>query len=272
MKSLNKNLLFFIGIAAIFYFNREKIQMKCVELFKQDATFINHNSEGKANGKVTIYKAGKVYVIGHVLNGIKQGWEIMYYENGKIKSKTFFVDGQPSGKGYLYNNNGKLAYSGYYMDGKPYGGWYNYYDNGHKKKYLLYDINKKISFSIDYDIEGNLKLKEMNGLVVSPDFYSINSKNKAVTPLGYQLSASRVFTDVNDLYITVANPEKARLSITVKINQSQYKFLKVVNSTVKISNAFPEKGKYRILIESNLYDINNKIINGVNLIDSVIKQ
>ena len=62
MKSLNKNLLFFIGISAaiIFYFNREKIQMKCVKLFKQDATFINHNSEGKANGKVTIYKAGKV--------------------------------------------------------------------------------------------------------------------------------------------------------------------------------------------------------------------
>ncbi|PIH00577.1 hypothetical protein CS542_04065 [Pedobacter sp. IW39] len=93
-----------------------------------------------------------------------------------VKKVNIFVDGQPSGKGYLYNNNGKLAYSGYYMDGKPYGGWYNYYDNGHKNIYYMILI--KDIFSIDYDIEGNLKLKEMNGLVVSPDFYSINLKIK----------------------------------------------------------------------------------------------
>lgn len=265
---MNKKYLFVLCFSIILitlYYNRKIVQIKWTEIFKQDALFVNYNSNGKIDGEVKSYINGKIYATGNVINGVKQGWEIMYYENGKIKSRTFFVNGQPSGKGFLYNDNGKLLYSGGYMNGGRYGNWYNYYDNGHIKEYLLYDIYRILAFSIGYKNSGEMNLKDMQGLVVSPYIYSINSKTRSIVPLDRKTSPDMSFNDINDLYITVANAPGAKLTLNLKINSTSFTFKNIKSSTLKIPNAFLGKGIYNILIDSHFYNANGQHINGMNI-------
>ncbi len=274
MNFLKKRHLFLgcaLLVIVIFYLNFQKVRVKVIQIFKQDAVLVKYNAQGKEEGQITQYLAGKIYVTTQVVNGVKQGWEIMYYDNGQVKSKTYFVNGIPAGKGYLYNNAGQLLYSGNYKRGKPYGDWYNYYENGQKKKYLLYDIDKHIAFSVDYDRNGQLQLNTMNGLVVSPNFYSIDTASKAIIPLGHERKEGEVFKNIKDLYLTVTNADKTRLSVKVNINGDQYNFHKVINSTIKISNAFSKKGAHRILIETHLYNLDGEVINGINFRDLLMK-
>lgn len=118
MKVLNKKILFSTGALVIFIticLSWRNIQIKWVEVFKQDATFFNYNSQGIADGKVIYYTNGKIYAVGNIVNGKKQGWETMFYDNGKIKSRTYFVDGQANGKVFLYSSDGGLNFSGYFL-------------------------------------------------------------------------------------------------------------------------------------------------------------
>lgn len=274
---MNKKILLIVSLTVIVILslNWRKVQIRWLEIFKLDKIFVHYNSQGNLNGEIAQYRAGKIYVIGNVLNGVKQGWETMFYKNGDIESRTFFVNGLPAGKGYLFDLEGNLTYSGTYKYGKPYGSWYQYYSNGHIKKYMLYDIdevNKATSFTIGYDVNGNLKLKEMSGLVVSPNFYSIDSNSNAIIPLFPKDNPTRKFKNINDLYITMATPEHTRLSAVIKINESLYDFYRIKNNTVKITNAFSNIGKYNIFIESHLYDKDDKIINGINIQVSLVKE
>jgi hypothetical protein len=274
---MNRKLFFIVPLLVIIdiSLNWRKAQIKWVAIFKLDKIFVQYNSQGNLNGEIVRYKEGKIYVLGNVVNGVKQGWETMFYKNGKIESRTFFVNGLPAGKGYLYSPDGNLAYSGNYKYGKPYGSWYQYYADGHVKKYMLYDIDKldkATSFTIGYETNGNLKLKEMSGFVVSPNFYSINSINNAIIPLFPKNNPIRKFNNINDLYITVANPEHAKLSAMIKVNKSQYTFNGIKSNTIKIVNAFSKKGKYDLFIESHLYDENDKVINGINMKVSLVKE
>jgi len=263
-------LVVVLAILIVGSFSWSHIRIKWIELFKLDKTIVAYNSLGNMDGKAVQYVNGKIYFTVNLVNGIKQGWETIYYSNGKIKSKTFFVDGMPSEKGYLYTKDGKLAYSGNYKYGKPYGNWYEYYHNGRIKKYLLYGLQKDVAFTLGYDINGKLDLKEMSGLVVSPSLFTIVPGHKVPIPLD-SVNVRAKSTDIKDLFITVANPQHTRLSVSVKINGTIHKFSDVKGNTIKIMNVFKESGKYNIFVESHLFNHENKIINGINIPTTVVK-
>ena len=271
MKTSSKIFLgVFLAILIVSILNWSGIQRKWIEVFKLDKTIVEYNASGNMDGKAVQYVKGRIYFTVNLVNGVKEGWETMYYSNGKIKSKTFFVNGLPSGKGYLYTREGKVAYSGSYRYGKPYGTWYEYYHNGNIKKYLLYDLHKDVAFTLGYDSDGKLKLKEMSGLVVSPNFFSI-LPGQGVPILLDSADGVNKNREINDLFITVANPAHTRLSVTVKINGTLHKFPNVKGNTIKILNAFRESGKYDIFLKSYLYNEEDKIINGINIPYSIIK-
>jgi hypothetical protein len=276
MRHLNKNKVFLIiciaALAVLIILKWRVIHTKWIEVFRQDFTFVDYNAVGNPEGQILMYKAGKIYVIGNVVNGVKHGWETMFYPSGRIESKTYFVKGSPSGKGYIYDSNGKLKYSGFYFNGKPYGGWYEYFPTGKPRKFYLYDINKKIEFSLDYLYDGKIRSKSMSGLVVSPILFSKDIETDSLIQMDYDSNPDRKFSNIRGLYVVVANARHSRLSVKIKINQRDYKIDSVKSSTIYIPNAFLEKGIYDIFIESQLFDVNDKVINGINIKDSIIKE
>ncbi len=155
--------------------------------------------------------------------------------------------------------------------GKPCGGWYEYFDNGEPKKISLFDFNKEVSFGVNYASDGGIQLKSMSGFVVSSVFYSFDAKVDSLVPMDYAINSDRKFSNISDLYITVANAKDTRLSVLVKINERKYRVDSVKSSVLKIDNAFSRNCKYDIFIESHLYDSNNNEINGINIKDSIIK-
>lgn len=272
---MNKKYFLFLCFPIIFiilYFSWTNIKIKWIEIFKQDALLVKYNSDGRIDGEIVNYLKGKIFVIGNVVNGVKQGWETMYYENGKIKSRTFFVNGQPSGKGYLYTNKGKLLYSGSYLNGSRYGNWYSYYENGQVKKCILYGIRNDVLFSMGYERNGTINLKDMDGLVVSPYFYSIDPNNKSFIPLDRETSPSMSFKDIKDLYIIVVHAPGTKLNLKLQINSIRLAFKNIRGGTLKILNAFPNKGMFNIFIESHLYKDSGESINGMDIKYSIEKK
>ena len=106
----------------------------------------------------------------------------------------------------------------------------------------------------------------MTGIVFSLNIYSLNDKNDSVVILnsdGY-LSNNK-FSDIKDLYITVATPPGLTPQVDIDINNRKYNNIMVTNNTIKILDAFPQNDTYHISIISHLVDKNNSIINGINI-------
>lgn len=276
--SISKRILLITGgvfllLIAIFL-NWDSLEISWVKVFKLDKQIIYYNN-GEPDGKLLVFRKGKLYAVGNLVNGQKQGWETIFYKNGSKKSKTFFVNGLPAGRGYIYTPEGKLYYSGTFRYGIPYGSWYGYYPNGKIKKYILHDIDthdSKFAFNVDYTENGNLILKSMKGFVVSPNLYSIDVKSKSLVPISIVNNKTLEYLDINDLYISVANPKYTKLNVKITINNKLYKFNDVQKNTIKIPNAFSKNGKYNVFIESSLYDKTGKVINGIDIKNSLYKR
>jgi len=221
------------------------------------------NSTGRINGEVLEYRDGKIIMREKFVDGLREGWRILYYLNGQVKKKTFCKHDKADGKEYSYYINGTLMYSGVYRNGIPYGSLFWYDDLGKILSYTLYDINGRKTFKVDYNNRG--AISHMHGFIVSADFYSKDIRTDSVVILDKTRR-----TNVRDLYIVMATPPNASVVLNLKVNNLEYKNIRSENCTLVIKNALLLKNRNKISLESHLLDLSNKEINGININSEVL--
>lgn len=261
-----KNLLiaffFLLFIAAGIYCDSE-IYKEYIVIFKKDAVFEPPYINGKLDGPFTIYAKGKIKFKATYRNGVRDGIATKYYDNGSVENKMFYKNDKLEGLQYRYFENGKLNYSQNLHNGKFYGEQRTYDESGNLNTYSVFDIHEHDFFDYHYDQRGNLIKQE--GFVFSFSIFSIDKKRDSVIVLEENAAnPTNKFHGVEDLYITVATPPNLKLNLTVTINGTTYADLKVVNNTIKIPNAFPNIGTYKIFIESHLKNKQGEMIDGIN--------
>jgi hypothetical protein len=216
------------------------------------------------------YRSGKIHLLTHAINGIAEGWSTEYYDNGNIKSKLFFKHGKPEGERTDFFEDGKLEFERYYKNGKFYGSVYSFGEDGRIKKYSTIDITGMKFCEWVYNTDK--KNYDMNGFVVSTNYYSINLKSGDTIIISHSRNPSRIYSRIRDYYISVATPPYGlKMIVNVTINSKHFDNLPVKENTVKVSNAFPMDGKYEVFIESHLLDTANYPVNGINIKTEIIK-
>jgi hypothetical protein len=251
----------------LFYLNREEIQIAMTKMSGLDATSVTH--EKNNHEIVKNYRSGNLVSITHLTKGVKQGWEYLYYENGNIQSKVRMVKGLPEGRKEVYNTDGKLVRSENYLFGVPYGSWYHYKDDK-LIGYNLYDVTGKVSFVMAYKDDGGLDVKKMDGYVVCFDFYSITAKGRRSVVVTGRNADPNPPNDINDLLITVAAPPRTKLVVKLIINSKEISYKKKDPNTIVIQDFFKQSGKFDIKVESSLFDMNDKNINGINIEQTIL--
>jgi hypothetical protein len=251
--------------------NFQNLHKGYIVIFNKSGTVANFNSRGQLDGEMIKYVNGKIQIKANFIDGLKEGWVLKYYSDGRIENKLFYRANKAQGTEYEYYNNGKLNYTRYWKDDKQYGDLFKYFENGKLDTYSTYDILGLNFCDFHYDQSG--KLVKMEGFVISFTIYSLNEKGDSTIVLNREVNNfSNRFTDIKDLYITVASPPGLILKATANINDRSFKDLKITNNTIKISDAFPAKDTYHIFITSHLVDKSNNVINGINFKTTIIKQ
>lgn len=269
---LNKKwLFFFLGLAILFYtvcWKYSDIYRSYLVTFKKSGLVVHFNLKGQLDGENDVVTNGIVETEANFLDGKKDGWTINYYKTGKLKDKTFFRYGKANGPSYQYYESGKLKYKCNYRNDKRFGDLNWYLENGKLDSYAVYNIKGESFCSFEYDNSG--KIKDMRGLVVSPDIFSFDT-NYSVKLLNFNLEAKEGYHGIRDLYFVVATPPDLNMNISVKINDKLVNSSPIIDNCVKVPNAFTKPGVYKIFIESHLLDTLGKIVNGIN-IESIIKK
>lgn len=260
-------ILFGVVGAIIIYCTYPYIFKEYLIFFKKSGTITHHNNNGKLNGKSIVIANGILASEANFIGGKKEGWAIDFYKSGALMHKEFFRNNKLNGPMYAYYQSGKLKWACNAKDGKRFGSLYWYFENGRLDSYATYDI-KGESFSLfQYDELG--KIIKMEGYVVSPDIYSRNTSDSVIM-LDFNLDKKEGYHDIRNLYINVATPPDLHMQVIVNVNDHHFKDLPIKDNLVMVPDVFTKKGEYKILIESHLFDKNNKIVNGIN-VSRVIK-
>lgn len=221
---------------------------------------------GKLDGiQFSYYDSGKIQKKESFKDGKHEGFKVDYYQNGQIKQSSFQKSDSLEGAEHAYYENGRLKFKGYWINNKFYGSQYIYYENGKVKIYHAYDIVGEKFYLSHYDDSG--KLTQSDGYVLSSNIYSKTLGNDSAIIL----KDNGIYKNIQDLYLNVANPPLANAGIKVIINNKKFKKIDLTDdNTVKIVNAFPNKGKYKIVLEGGFLDNSNIIIDDSDVIGTFI--
>ncbi|OIQ67617.1 MORN repeat variant [mine drainage metagenome] len=198
------------------------------------------------------------------VNGLKNGWRNYYYETGIVHSKMYFKNDTAEGIEYQYYENGSLNYRANLSKGKRYGDLYWYFKNGKLDSYAAFDVKEESFCLFEYDQTG--KIIGMKGVVISYNIYSLNKKNYSTIVLnddGYHRDIK--YSNIKDLYITVATPPNVDVIVNADINNIHFKNLSIHDNSIKIPNVFMDKGPYKIFIDANMKDKSGKLIKGMKM-------
>jgi len=230
----------------IIYFPNGEVKRKSYYTNGQpDSTEFYYFDTGEVNTKES-FKDGK-----------REGLKLTYYKNGQIEQKLIRKNDKDEGVEYGYYENGKLMYKRYWVNNKLFGDQYFYYENGKVKIYHAYDILGDKFYISHYD--ESEKLTQNDGYIYSSHIYSKNVNNDSMAVL----ANGGKYSGIKDLYITFANPPHINTTaIKVVINNKVFKRISFIDSniTAKIVNAFPQKGKYHIVLDGAFLDKSNMVI------------
>ena len=265
------SVIFLLTLTSYFFFNNF-YYVSYLRLFKKDG-FIKIVTDKLNNNSQTIhYKKGKIDYMANYKNNLKEGWSSTYYGNGLINLKRYYINNIADGPEYRYFSNGKLDYKANNFQNHFYGSFYLYSENVFLKAYATFDIKGNTFCRWDYDKNGNLV--NMDGLIVSYNFFSKNIKNDSILVFNgdYMKETDNVQSNFNDLYITVAIPPKTNLISKIQINGVEYKDLPIKNNTIVLKNLFIIKGKYDLLVQVRLNNQDGKNLNGMNIERTIYKE
>ena len=192
-------------------------------------------------------------------NGKYEGQKITYYRNGQIEQRSFRKKNKVEGLEYAYYENGTEKYKRNWIHSKLYGDQYFYYEDHKVKIYHAYDLlGRKFYLSI-YNKFGQLVRSEGNAF--SDDIYSINTERDS----SLLLKNSNTYYGIRDMYFTIANPPHTSTAIKVIINKKIFKDVSFLdnNNTVRINNAFPKNGIYKIILYGAFVDKSNLMTGNV---------
>ncbi len=232
-------------------------------VIKDMSYFKNNKIEGV---EFNYYNSGKIKSKESFVDGKYEGPKIAYYQNGQIEQRSFRKNDKVNGTEYAYYEDGNLKYTRNWVDDKPYGDFYYYYDT----------IGKKVKFYHAYDVLGDkfyldrYDKSRSEGFVFSSNIYSKDKDSVIV------LANNGKYKSIRDLFIDLANPPYISTAIKLTINDKLCKDLNFINNnnnnTVKITNAFLNKGIYKLVIDGRFVDKSNMITNGTTLKITVIKE
>ncbi len=86
--------------------------------------------------KSYFYRNGQLYMIGDMLEGVRDGEWKAYSEEGDLLTEGFYKNGVDHGLKSVYFENGKIRYQGKYENGKKVGIWKFYTKDGKLAKEL----------------------------------------------------------------------------------------------------------------------------------------
>lgn len=227
----------------------------------QDKSYYKNNKIDSI--KYSYYGNGKIKSQEGFKNGKYDGPRIKYYQNGQTENKSFRKNNKVDGKEYEYYENGNLKYTRNWINNRPYGDNYYYYD----------DKNAKVEFYHAYDILGakfyidRYDELKTEGFVFSSNIYSKDRDSIII------LKDGNKYKSIGDLYVTVANPPNILTEIEIVINHKHFKKMDFIDyNTVKISNAFLNKGVYNVVVDGRFVDKSNMIIASTTLEITIIKE
>lgn len=211
------------------------------------------NSKGNFEGRCRIYKNGIKIFDGFFKNGKMEGWSFRYYDNGETKLKTFYKNDVVDGYEYEYYSTGKLKSKKFKINGTSYAEEVYYSENGLLSAYLVMDhrnIPNDFMY-IKYDYSG--RIKQMVGTLLSEKL-ATRQKN------GFEIiEQGNSYKNIDDIYITVANPPKLKSTFKILVNDKEFNFFDVKTNTLKLTGALKKTGRYVVIGVGTLKD-NGKLI------------
>jgi len=252
-------------IIFLIFFQWESFEKNYIELFKQDALIEHHNYKGELDGEVVAYQNGKVYKKGTFVNGLKEGWFITYFKNGQVENKIFYRHNKKDGTEDEFYENGNLNYTVKWKNDKEYGSEFHYLEDKKLDNYDAFDL-VNLFYYVRYD--KSQKVYQTLCSFLSPNLFSFDKTGDSTIVLHDQI----VYENINDLCVTVATPENLSPQIEIKINGYVYQNLKIIDNTIKVDNAFVNRGAYNVAVKGKLVNQINKTIKTDSLSLTITKK
>lgn len=243
------------SILGIILLNQKlKIQKMYFTLFNKTGTASSY----KVDGEILNFINGKLNFKGNLENGKPEGLFAYYFENGKVKTVINFHEGRANGKTIKYYENGNIEHISNWKNGNRYGEVIFYSESNKLIGYNVFDIKGNPFYGCDYIPFSGIKSDE-ESLLVSLNIYSYDIVADSTVILQYKGR----YQHIKDLFVTVATPPEATLKINIQINDKEIKGFKIVDNTIKIPNAFPNKGNYHVNIVSKLFNKDNVAVDSL---------
>jgi antitoxin component YwqK of YwqJK toxin-antitoxin module len=255
---MGKYKLLYIAILAftlaLFFLNKRSLLEAYYVIFNKSGELYSINDSGNFDGKAKVYIEGNKTFEGNFKNGRLDGWVLNYYNDGTVKSKYFYVNGKIDKTEYRYHANGKKSFKGTWRNGIWYGNQYYYNENGNLITFDVRDMDNGFYYS-SYGADS--KVEKIYGYMISDKLYikdRLSDSIKILRP-GHQ------YQNIDDLYITVANPPNLKSTFNIYISGSKpIKINGLHATTIKVKQAFKKNGRYDICIYGELRDMENTMI------------
>ncbi|MCD0489523.1 hypothetical protein LPB86_14875 [Pedobacter sp. MC2016-14] len=249
----NKFLTFavlFALLVTVFFCVNEEFYYK---ILNRSGESYRLNSKGNFEGRSRVYRKGIKIFDGYFKDGKLEGWSFEYYDNGELKLKSFYKNDFIHGYEYEYYSDGKLKSKKYMIKGKWYADQLYYSEKGELTVYSVSDYRNMPNdfFYIIYSSSGSIK--QVLGTLLSENIAICRNNSFKI------LEQGNSYKNIDDLYITVANPPKLKSTFKILVNKKEYSFTDIKTNTLKLKGAFKKVGKYTVIGMGTLKD-NDKLI------------
>ncbi|WP_052266493.1 toxin-antitoxin system YwqK family antitoxin [Pedobacter kyungheensis] len=222
------------------------------------------NSNGNFEGRSRIYRKGIKIFDGYFINGKMDGWSFKYYDNGELERKTSYKDGVINGHEYEYYSNGKLKAEKFSFKGRLYAEQIYYSEKGQPTGYWVRDHRDMPNDFLYINYNNSGTIKQVIGTLLSEEFAVRKNDGFEI------LRQGNSYKNIDDLYITVANPPKLKSTFKILVNSKEYIFSDIKTNTLQLAGAFTKAGKYAIVGIGTLKD-NDKLIKRDTISVTIIK-
>jgi hypothetical protein len=271
---MKKRVITTISILLVFFiiilFNLNTITRTYIYLFKKNTSIKHYNRNGQYDGDIIEYLNGRVFCTSAYKNGLREGWTKQYFTNGQLKNKKNFKDDKANGIEKEFYNSGVLNYVAHWYNGVRVASEYHYSPNGKLLNYDCFDINNDTDVNraniicyAGYNETG--KISKLIGGVLGFNIYSKVKPNNS----NIILTANRVYSNLDDLYINVATPPSLTSQVEININDVKYIDLKVKANTVIAPHVFISGGKFLVVIVGKFINSNKMVVKSDTLMASV---
>ena len=117
-------------------------------------------------------------------------------------------------------------------------------------------------FYINYDRSGIIK--QAVGTLISENLAARQKNSFEI------LEQGNSYKNIDDLYITVANPPKLKSTFKILVNDKEYNFFDIKTNTLKLAGALAKTGRYVVVAMGTLKD-NGKLIKSDTISVTFIK-